>query len=417
VSIGIVQHGQRPLRRALTALCLTQVTSWGVLYYAFPVALAGIAADSGWPQTALTAAFSTSLMVSAVAGIPVGRLLDRYGPRPVMTGGSLFAVPALVLVALAPNLAVFLAGWLLAGVAMAAVFYQAAFAALTRWYGPGRVRALTILTLAGGLASTVFAPLTGLLLRQHSWRATYLILAAVLAVITIPAHALLLSPRWAPARLRHTGRGDPRTRHILHSSSFLLLCGRLTVTGFALHAAGLALIPLLTGRGLSPTLAALALGLLGAGQLLGRLSYGPLSTRSTPATRTRVILAAAAAGLLILAVLPGPAAALIAAVILVGATRGAATLLQATLVADHWGTTHYATLAGIFAAPITVAAAAAPWAATALAELFGGSYPVLFTVLSVLVGAAAATGGIRQPGPRSGVATGDGTEPTTRLTH
>jgi MFS family permease len=143
--------------RALAGLCLTQVVGWGVLYYAFPVALAAIAADTGWSETGATKAFSTGLLVSAVAGIPVGRLLDRHGPRPVMTGGSVVAVPALIVIGLAPNPAVFLAGWIVAGLAMAAVFYPAAFAALTRWYGPDRVRALTILTLAGGLASTVFA--------------------------------------------------------------------------------------------------------------------------------------------------------------------------------------------------------------------------------------------------------------------
>ena len=160
MSIGTTDHGQRPLRRALTALCLTQVTSWGCCTTPSRWPWPSIAADTGWSETAVTAAFSTGLMVSAAAGIPVGRMLDRYGPRPVMTGGSLLAVPALVLVALAPNLAVFFAGWILAGVAMAAVFYQAAFAALTRWYGPRRVRALTTLTLAGGLASTLFAPVT-----------------------------------------------------------------------------------------------------------------------------------------------------------------------------------------------------------------------------------------------------------------
>lgn len=413
MSIGTTDHGQRPPRRALTALCLTQVTSWGVLYYAFPVALTSITVDTGWSGAGVTAAFSTGLIVSAATGIPVGRLLDRYGPRPVMTGGSLLAVPALVLVALAPNMAVFVAGWTLAGVAMAAVFYQAAFAALTRWYGPRRVRALTTLTLAGGLASTLFAPATELLLRHHSWRVTYLILALVLAAVTIPAHALLLSPKWTPTRSRRPPhRVDPRIRHILRSSSFLLLCGRLTVTAFALHAAGLALIPLLTDRGLSPSLAAITLGLLGAGQLLGRLGYGPLSTRTTPDTRTGIVLAAAAGGLLTLAVVPGPPAALIAAAVLVGATRGAATLLQATLVADHWGTTRYATLAGLFAAPITIAAALAPWAAAALAGGLGG-YPATFGVLAILVGFAAAAGRIRT-GDRPGVSTENQAEPATR---
>lgn len=138
--------------RALAGLCLTQIIGWGVLYYAFPVALAAIAADTGWSETAATAAFSTGLLVSAVAGIPIGRLLDLRGPRPVMTGGSVVAVPALILVVLAPNPAVFFAGWILAGLATAAAFYPAAFAALTRWYGPDRVRALTVLTLAGGRA-------------------------------------------------------------------------------------------------------------------------------------------------------------------------------------------------------------------------------------------------------------------------
>ena len=55
---------------------------------------------------------------------------------------------------------------------MAATFYQAAFAALTRWYGPRRVRALTTLTLAGGLASTVFAPITAALAAAVGWRHT-----------------------------------------------------------------------------------------------------------------------------------------------------------------------------------------------------------------------------------------------------
>lgn len=387
--------------RALAGLCLTQIVSWGVLYYAFPVALATVAADTGWSETTATAAFSTGLLVSAVAGIPVGRLLDRCGPRPVMTGGSLLAAPALILIALAPNPVVFFAGWILGGLAMAAVFYPAAFAALTRWYGPDRVRALTTLTLAGGLASTVFAPLTALLLQHHSWRVTYLILAAALAVLTIPTHALLLTPRWVPGPGTRGARADPGVGTVVRSGGFLLLCARLTLTGFALHAAGLTLVPLLTGRGLSPALAAVGLGLLGAGQLLGRIGYGPLSTRTTPTARTGIVLAAAAVGLLTLAVIPGPPAALIGAAVLVGAARGAVTLLQATLVADHWGTTHYAALAGVLAAPVTVAGAVAPWASTALAARLDGGYPALFTVLAVLIAVAAAAGRIRT-GPAPG---------------
>src|SRR3954453_21034980 len=95
-------------RRALVGLCITQVTSWGVLYYAFPVALAAITADTGWSAPATTAAVSAGLVVSALAGIPVGRWLDSHGPRRVMTAGSALAVPATVAIALAPDYAMFL---------------------------------------------------------------------------------------------------------------------------------------------------------------------------------------------------------------------------------------------------------------------------------------------------------------------
>ena len=68
------------LAGALAALCVTEVTSWGVLYYAFPVLADSISTDTGWSRTAVAAAFSASLLVAAGAGVAVGRWLDRVGP-------------------------------------------------------------------------------------------------------------------------------------------------------------------------------------------------------------------------------------------------------------------------------------------------------------------------------------------------
>jgi MFS family permease len=394
VAAGVGPPRRSP-RRALVALCITQITSWGVLYYAFPVALADITADTGWSATAATAAFSAGLIVSALAGIPIGRWLDRYGPRPVMTAGSLLAVPVTVGIGLAPTYGWFLAAWLVAGVAMAAVFYQAAFTALTRWYGDRRVQAITAVTLVAGLSSTIFAPLTHALLEDLGWRTTYLVLAAVLAVVTVPLHALALTPPWTPPPDHGSpGPADhpPRRRRLpveARTPSFVLLSASLTLTAFGLYAASLTLIPLLTDRGLSAGLAATTLGLLGAGQLLGRLGYAPLTARTSPTGRTVAIVATSAAAIALLAALPGPPALLVAAAVAAGAIRGAGTLLQATVVADRWGVARYGTLSGLFSAPITAASALAPWGGTALAELTG-SYPAMFWLLAALVVVAVA---------------------------
>ena len=396
--VGDPRHSPR---RALIGLCVTEVTSWGVLYYAFPVALSAITADTGWSATAATAAFSAGLVVSALAGIPVGRWLDRFGPRRVMTAGSVLAVPATVAIGLAPNYAAFLAAWLVAGAAMSAVFYQAAFAALTGWYGDRRVQALTTLTLVAGLASTLFAPLTNVLVEHLGWRGAYLVLAAVLAVVTVPVHATTLRAPWRTAGPPRSSAGH-RARRVpaeARSAQFLTLSAALTLTAFGAYAASLTVIPLLTVRGLSTSLAATTLGLLGAGQLLGHVVYRPLSARTSPTGRTVGLIGASALSIGLLGVLSGPPVALVAAAIALGAARGACTLLQATAVADRWGTARYGTLSGLFAAPITAATALAPWAGTALAEALG-SYATAFGLLAAVVVAAAVLawwGGRRGP--------------------
>jgi len=398
VSRAADQVAGRLRRRALAALCLTEVVSWGVLYYAFPVALVTISADTGWSTTGATAAFSAGLVVSALAGIPVGRWLDRSGPRRVMTAGSLLAVPATVGIGLAPSLAWFTAAWLVAGVAMAAVFYQPAFAALTGWYGEGRVRALTTLTLVAGLASTVFAPLTSVLIDQVGWRGTYLVLAAVLAAITVPVHACALTLPWTPPAVV-PGPDDDGAQPAVSWPAFWLLSGALTVTAFGLYATSVTLlIPLLTERGLSAGLAATTLGLLGAGQLLGRIGYAPLTARTTSRQRTVLVVAASAAAIALLAAVPGPAWLLVAVAVLVGAVRGVGTLLQATVVADRWGTARYGSLAGLFSAPITAAAALAPFGGAVLAEVTGSRTAALATLAGLVsLAAVTATVGTRAP--------------------
>ncbi|MFJ8959750.1 MFS transporter [Lentzea sp. NPDC102401] len=367
------------LRRVLIVLCTTEIISWGVLYYAFPVLLPTISSSTGWSLAAITAGFSASQIVAGLVGIPVGRLLDRHGPRAIMTTGSVVAVLALVALATADSLAWFTAAWLLAGVAMAGIFYAPAFAALTRWYGPRRVSALTALTLVAGLASTVFAPLTAVLNEHVDWRGTYLVLAGFLAVTTIPLHLWGLRLPW-PA-VEHETAHAPSA--VARSRPFLVLVVAMSLAAFSVYAVVINLVPLLTERGMTTSAAAIALGLGGIGQVLGRLGYGRLVARTSVRTRTSLILLVSAVVTALLGVVPGPALLLIAGSVLAGVTRGIFTLVQATAITDRWGAVHYGQLNGLLTAPVMLTAAIAPWAGSALAAWLGG-YPAVFVVLGVV---------------------------------
>jgi MFS family permease len=372
------------LRRVLVVLCVTEIVSWGVLYYAFPVLAPAIAGDTGWSIAAVTAAFSTGLVASALVGIPVGRWLDRIGPRLVMTTGSILAVPAAVGIAVAPTLPWFFTAWILAGVAMTGTLYPPAFAALTRWWGPRRLTALTALTLLAGLASTIFAPLTATLLAQLGWRHTYLTLAAVLGLITIPAHLWGLRGRWPePDPAETVGPVEHAPDAVARSRAFVLLIAAVALGAFTAFAVVVNQVPLLIERGMSTTGAAWALGLGGLGQVLGRFGYRHLVAATTVRVRGVVVLALTAAATALLAVLPGPAVLLIAAAMLAGAARGVFTLLQATAISDRWGAAHYGRLNGLLSAPALLATALAPWAGAALAQTLGG-YPAVFGLLAGL---------------------------------
>lgn len=257
----------------------------------------------------------------------------------------------------------------------------------TRWYAPNHVRALTIVTLAGGLASTVFAPATAALADHLSWRATYAVLALVLAVVTIPAHALALTGPWpaAPATLPHAGGG---AGGIGRSRPFLMLACALTLSAFSVYAVVIALVPLLLERGFTTAEAAWALGLGGAGQTLGRTLYATLARGTGVTARTTTLIALGGITTAALALVPGPYALLAALAVAAGTVRGNLTLLQATAITDRWGITYYGHLSGLLAAPATAASALAPFAGAALAPPLGG-YPHLFTLLALVSAVAA----------------------------
>src|SRR5918912_2574974 len=187
-------------------LGVTETISWGVLFYAFSVFLAPMERELGWSRGAMTGAFSVALLLAGLAAVPIGRWLDRHGPRLLMTAGSCLASLLVLAWAAVTELGPFYLVWAGIGLTMAAVLYDPAFATVTVWFERQRVRALTAITLMAGLASTIFIPLAGWLVVTLGWREALLVLAAVLAIGTIPPHALVLRRRPEDLGLAPDGR-------------------------------------------------------------------------------------------------------------------------------------------------------------------------------------------------------------------
>ena len=138
--------------RTVACLGLAQTLAWASSYY-LPAMLANsMARDLGVSSPLIFAAFSASLVVSALLGPLAGRAIDRFGGRRVLMLNSLVFALGLVCLALAQGPVGLFAGWCILGMAMAAGLYEAAFATLVHLYGQRSRGPITGITLMAGRA-------------------------------------------------------------------------------------------------------------------------------------------------------------------------------------------------------------------------------------------------------------------------
>ncbi|HEU5433620.1 MAG TPA: MFS transporter, partial [Thermomicrobiales bacterium] len=255
-------------------------------------------------------------------------------------------------------------------------------------------------------------------------RSGYIILAALLAALTIAPHALVLRRRPEDLRLRPDGAaaGDaPRPAPLsvegaplataLHDAAFWWLAGAFFAGTLTTVAVGVYLIPYLVARGDDPGFAAAVTGLIGAAQVVARVGVTLVGHRQSQATLTAGVFALQAVALLVL-LLSDAAVGVVAAVLLLGAGRGAVTLLRPGIVADRYGMAHFGAINGALAFFLVGAQALAPFGAGIVATWCGRYEPVLWGLAGVALVAAGAMLGMSRVKRPPGAAAPAGTRST-----
>jgi MFS family permease len=385
----------------LLTVSFTEMTSWGILYYAFTVFVKPMQASLGWSTAELTGAFSLALLCSSGAALPVSRWLDRHGTRWLMTFGSCAASLLVLAWATVENLALFYLIWIGIGITMAAVLYDPAFVLVAIWFRKLRARALTVLTFIAGFASVIFVPLAAWLVQVQGWRMALVTLALLLALVTIPLHALVLRRRPEDLGLAPDGIAVPASTPLirmaheqsistgaaLRGAAFWWMATAFALTMLTAGAITVHLIPYLIDQGYSASFAASMVGLIGIMALPGRLVFTPLGERFSRRLVVAFLFLLQAAALPVLLLVPNHIGVL-SFVVLFGAGFGAITPARAALVADHYGSTHYARINSVLGLFVTGARAVAPVGAGILYDLLG-TYPPIFWVLAGLSALAA----------------------------
>ncbi|MDQ3026122.1 MAG: MFS transporter [Pseudomonadota bacterium] len=354
-----------PLAPFITALGVAQIISWGSLFYAIGVLGPAMRRDLGVSELFLFSAFTAGLLLSGTIAPAMGRLIDRRGGRFVLSLGSVLAVIAMALLATAPNAAVMVAGWLVAGAAMAACLYDPAFATLSQHTGTRYRRAVTALTLFGGFASTVFWPLSHILMEAWGWRVTFGIYAGLHLFLCLPIHQLFV-PKHSHLTQSESAAKSAEVSPGLSDPRLLWLTASFAIATFIFAVIAVHLIQLLTTAGLTPAQAVTVSMLVGPMQVAGRIIEFGFAGRVRAVTVGIVAFGLMLLALVALISVEGFGIAAIVFVIAYGCGNGVLTIVKGTAPVELFGREGLGGLLGYLSRAGLYAKAVAPASFSAL---------------------------------------------------
>ncbi len=361
----------------IIALGTTQTLAWASSYYLPAILADPIGRDLGVSSTWVFAAFSASLVLSALLGPRIGRQIDLVGGRSVLSLSNLVLAAGLVLLGFATSIPLLIAAWLLLGIGMGAGLYDAAFAALGRIYGHAARGSITGITLIAGFASTVGWPLSAWGLETIGWRDTCFAWAVAHLLIGLPINWWML-PKVTGAKAVVEAAVKP---HIPLDRTMILLAfvfaAAWTVTGaMAAH------FPrILEAAGATPVQAIAAGALIGPAQVAARILEAGFLSRYHPLLSARLACLTHPIGAAILALAGGGAASVFA--LFHGAGNGVLTIARGTLPLAIFGPQNYGYRLGIIGAPARMAQAAAPLVFGLLLDTMGSNVLIVSSALSL----------------------------------
>jgi MFS family permease len=339
-------------------LSLAQLISWGSVFYTFSLLMEPVERELGLTRAQSSLAFSLASLAEGMLAYPVGRWIDRGHERIIMTGGSLLIAALLVAHSFVGSAWAFYAVWIGLGAALSGTLYTPVFAVVTRRFPDDFRRAIITLTFLGGLASTVFIPVSAALIHSLGWRHALWVLAALHLLVCAPIHALQL--RDAPRGVTKSGGASASPAALVRSAPFLLIAvfsvGMMGVTA----ALPPHMISLLRGNGLDERWVIAIPAGIGLFQVVGRVLLYFFEHHFDLHLANRLIPLLIPIGIATLLFGAGHPWAAVLFVLLYGMGNGMLTIVKGTAIAQYVNREHVASLNGALGLPTAIARASTP---------------------------------------------------------
>lgn len=373
-------------------LGITQTIGYGALYYAYGILLPYMADDLGLSISQGFSILSLALFFGGLLAPLAGRLTDRYGGRWVMTIGSFMAGLALISLSKAQGSYSLFAAIFFAETAGIFVLYAVAFASIARIdISVPAQKSITIITLFGGVASTIFWPGVLASYRAVGWEQTWVLLGILTLVVCVPIHFLALrgplkNPEIKDKNIDESWRElEGRDRRI--GMVWMTIC--FVLTSYAMAGVMVMWVVNAEDMGHSAVLAATAGAIIGPFKTIGRFFQMLISTRMHPWMTKLLSLTLMLSGMGVVLTFGFSLPGIMLAAALYGMGDGINTIANGTLPLSLFGAKGYGERLGWINSIRMAFNASAPFVFALVTQSFGGWYSFGLMLLFLVAAIAA----------------------------
>ena len=262
---------------------------------AFAVFLVAVIEEFHWSRGLASGALMLGSVMWTLAAPVIGILLDRLGPRIVLSGGAITMAAGFIISGMTHTIFEFYLGMgIFMGIGFAALTMTSQATFLSNWFVRKRGMAIGTAASGIGLGILLVVPWTQWLIATYGWRAAFFILAGVLAIVVAPLNYFFQrqrpeemnlkpdfgdSPARSSAHVKAAGFNGPSLKEALRTWRFWAFALGVLAGAIPLHMVLIHQVAAVSDAGFSKELAAFGLGLIGLFTAPSMISMGLLADR------------------------------------------------------------------------------------------------------------------------------------------
>lgn len=272
------------------------VTIWGA-YYTFGVFFKPLLTEFGWSRTLLSSVVALQMVTYAALAPVSGILSDRYGPRVMqVSAGVVMGLGYLLAATMTSVWQLYLFLGIMPGLGLAGINIPT-LTTVPRWFIARRGLVMGLVISGMGLGTMVTPLLSNTLISAWGWRWSYVGFGGLIWLAIVPAGLMMRKDPGAMGLLAYGENPAPRPapggllsqvqaklqgitlRQAIRRRDFWMMSGAYCSAFICLALTTTHIVPYASDIGLSPSLAAGVLSLMGAGSIVGRIGLGVVSDR------------------------------------------------------------------------------------------------------------------------------------------